>query len=163
MQKSHPRPLKLIILWSSAAHVSANLVLNWHIWPSTWPQLNPSWCQVGMTSPILDPSSSQLRHPGATLDQGVAKRQFRCSFGSALAPHWNWFGTILPRIGEDFDINVEIIWVAFFWYLIYSSIRFPTLHTDKYTLYTEGSLANTDCETEKIGWAARLAWWLDQE
>ena len=46
--------------------------------------------------------------------------------------------------------DLEIILSAFFLYLIYFIIRFPTLHIDKYTLYMEGSLANIDCETEKM-------------
>ena len=98
--KSHQKSLKLAILGSNVTHVSANLALSWHIWPPTWPQLNPSWRQVGMTSPILGQSSPQLRHPGATLDQTIAKGQFWNKFGTILAQFWDSFGTISAPFGE---------------------------------------------------------------
>ena len=110
-------------------HVSANLALSWHIWPPTWPQLNPSWRQVGMTSPILGQSSPQLRHPGATLDQTIAKGQFWNKFGTMLAPFWDSFGNISAPFGE----HLCCFHLHFNKYLIYFAIKFPTLDIDKYT------------------------------
>ena len=106
--KIHPKPLKLAILGSNVTHVSANLALSRHIWSQTWLQLNPSWRQVGMTSPILGQFSCQLRHPGATLDQAIAKEHFWYNFKLILAPFWDHFGTILGPFGEDFKVNVEL-------------------------------------------------------
>ena len=127
--KSHQKSLKLAILGSNVTHVSANLALSWHIWPPTWPQLNPSWRQVGMTSPILGQSSPQLRHPGATLDQTIAKGQCWNKFGTILAPFWDSFGTISAPFGE----HLCCFYLHFNNYFIYFAIRFPTLDIDKYT------------------------------
>ena len=136
--KNHPKSLKLAILGSNVTHVSANLALSWHIWPPTWPQLNPSWRQVGMTSPILGQSSPQLRHPGATLDQTIAKGQFWNKFGTILAPFWYSFGIISAQFGEDlccFNSHFNM-------YFIYFAIRFPTRDIDKYT-----TTSNRFCES----------------
>ena len=111
-------------------HVSANLALSWHIWPPTWPQLNPSWRQVGMTSPILGQSSPQLRHPGATLDQAIAKGQFWNKFGTILVPFWYGFGIISAQFGKD----LCCFYLHFNMYFIYFAIRFPTRDIDKYTM-----------------------------
>ena len=102
--KSHPKSLKLAILGSNVTHVSANLALSWHIWPPTWPQLNPSWRQVGMTSPILGQSSPQLRHPGATLDQAIAKGQFWNKFGTILASFWDSFGPFRHHLASIYAV-----------------------------------------------------------
>ena len=109
--------------------VNANLALSLHIWPPTWPQLNPFWRKIGMTSPILGqsspPTSASWSHFGPSNRQGTILEQILYDFGTILVQFWDHFGTIWW--------GFMLFLLTFQMYFMYFAIRYPTRDIDKYT------------------------------
>ena len=155
-----PGTLKKLPNWAQQGHPGAKMAnLERNLLP-TWFILRSSWTHLREKSRPNEPeiSRSAPRHPKTT--QGGARDLHDSPWSLIFA----WFrGRFRTSFSISSAVSPAICYQHASWYLICFIIRFPTLHTNKNILYMAESSANTDCETEKNGSAARLARRLNQE